>query len=69
MNDTIAAISSAGGPIGLIRVSGEQAIQAVDAIFRAKKGNRMLDAPGQKLNYGTLHDKKGKLIDCCYAVV
>ena len=69
MNDTIAAISSAGGPIGLIRVSGEQAIQAVDTIFRAKNGNRMLDAPGQKLIYGTLHDKNGKLIDCCYAVV
>ena len=69
MNDTIAAISSAGGPIGLIRVSGEQAIQAVDAIFRAKNGSRMLDAPGQKLIYGTLHDKNGKLIDCRYAVV
>lgn len=69
MNDTIAAISSAGGPIGLIRVSGEQAIQAVDTIFRAKNGKRMLDAPGQKLVYGTLHDKNGKMIDCCYAVV
>ncbi|WP_346705357.1 tRNA uridine-5-carboxymethylaminomethyl(34) synthesis GTPase MnmE [uncultured Agathobaculum sp.] len=69
MNDTIAAISSAGGPIGLIRASGEQAIQAVDTIFRAKNGKRMLDAPGQKLVYGTLHDKNGKMIDCCYAVV
>ena len=69
MNDTIAAISSAGGPIGLIRVSGEQAIQAVDTIFRAKNGKRMLDAPGQKLVYGTLLDKNGKMIDCCYAVV
>ena len=69
MNDTIAAISSAGGPIGLIRVSGEQAIQAVDTIFRAKNGKRMRDAPGQKLVYGTLLDKNGKMIDCCYAVV
>ena len=33
MNDTIAAISSAGGPIGLIRVSGERAIEAVAAVF------------------------------------
>ncbi|MGO5027391.1 tRNA uridine-5-carboxymethylaminomethyl(34) synthesis GTPase MnmE [Candidatus Agathobaculum pullicola] len=69
MNDTIAAISSAGGPIGLIRVSGEQAIQAVDTVFRAKNGKHMLDAPGQKLIYGTLHNKDGKMIDCCYAVV
>ena len=34
MNDTIAAISSAGGPIGLIRVSGPRAIEAVDAVFK-----------------------------------
>lgn len=69
MNDTIAAISSAGGPIGLIRVSGEQAIQVVNTVFRAKNGKRMLDAPGQKLIYGMLYNKDGKMIDCCYAVV
>ena len=45
MNDTIAAVSSAGGPIGLIRVSGERAIQAVAAVFQTKSGVRMTDAP------------------------
>ena len=68
MNDTIAAISSAGGPIGLIRVSGEHAIDAVAAVFQTKSGVRMTDAPGQKLMFGTLRDKSGKLIDSCYAV-
>ena len=68
MNDTIAAVSSAGGPIGLIRVSGEHAIDAVAAVFQTKSGVRMTDAPGQKLMFGTLRDKSGKLIDSCYAV-
>ncbi len=68
MNDTIAAISSAGGPIGLIRVSGKHAIDAVAAVFQTKSGVRMTDAPGQKLMFGTLRDKSGKLIDNCYAV-
>ena len=68
MNDTIAAISSAGGPIGLIRVSGERAIQAVDAVFRTKSGVRMTDAPAQKLMFGTLLGDNGKVADCCYAV-
>ena len=68
MNDTIAAISSAGGPIGLIRVSGEHAIEAVGAVFQTKSGKKLTEAPSQKLVYGTLHDKKGKVIDCCYAV-
>lgn len=69
MNDTIAAISSAGGPIGLIRVSGEQAVEAVSAVFCAKNGSKLSDALSQKLVYGTLHDKQGRMIDCCYAVV
>ena len=68
MNDTIAAISSAGGPIGLIRVSGERAIEAAAAVFDAKNGKSLVDAPSQKLVYGTLRDKNGKVVDCCFAV-
>ena len=68
MNDTIAAISSAGGPVGLIRVSGERAIEAVAAVFQSKSGGSLALAPSQKLIYGTLRDINGKLIDCCYAV-
>lgn len=68
MNDTIAAVSSAGGPIGLIRVSGEEAIQAVEAIFETKNGKKLREMPSQKLVFGTLHDKKGKVVDACFAV-
>ncbi len=69
MNDTIAAISSAGGPIGLIRVSGEKAVEAVSAVFQAKNGKPLKDAPNQKLVLGTLYDKDGNLLDHCFAVV
>ena len=68
MNDTIAAISSSGGPIGLIRVSGERAIEAINAVFQAKNGKPLTEAPSQKLVYRTLTDKSGNVIDCCYAV-
>ena len=43
MNDTIAAISSSGGPIGLIRVSGERAIEAINAVFQAKNGKPLMN--------------------------
>ncbi len=69
MNDTIAAISSAGGPIGLIRVSGVKAVEAVSAVFQAKNGKPLSEAPTQKLVLGTLFDKDGKAIDSCFAVV
>ncbi len=69
MNDTIAAISSAGGAIGLIRVSGNSAIEAVSKVFRTKNGKPLSEAPTQKLVLGTLFDKNGKLIDKCFAVV
>lgn len=68
-DDTIAAISSAGGPIGLIRVSGEKATEAVSAIFRANNGKPLTDAPTQKLTLGKLFNRSGKMIDCCYAVI
>ncbi|MDY3618442.1 tRNA uridine-5-carboxymethylaminomethyl(34) synthesis GTPase MnmE [Agathobaculum sp.] len=69
MNDTIAAISSAGGPIGLIRVSGERAAKAVEAVFKPKNGKELSDSPSQKLVYGALHGADGAVIDCCFAVV
>lgn len=69
MNDTIAAVATSGGPIGIIRVSGEQAIGAVSAVFAPKNGSSLADTASQKLVYGTLFDKNGHLLDACYAVV
>ena len=69
MNDTIAAVAASGGPIGIIRVSGAQAIGAVSAVFSPKHGSPLAEAASQKLVYGTLSDKNGHLLDACYAVV
>lgn len=59
MNDTIAAVAASGGPIGIIRVSGAQAIGAVSAVFSPKNGSPLAEAASQKLVYGTLSDKNG----------
>ncbi|MCB6366028.1 tRNA uridine-5-carboxymethylaminomethyl(34) synthesis GTPase MnmE [Intestinibacillus massiliensis] len=68
MSDTIAAVATApGGPIGIIRVSGDGAARAVSAVFQPKNGGSLVDAPPHKLVYGTLHSRKGAVLDCCLA--
>ena len=53
-HDTIAAISTAAGSagIGIVRVSGPCAAQAVDRVFRAKNGKTLADAESHKVLYG-----------------
>ena len=53
-HDTIAAISTAAGTagIGIVRVSGPCAAQAVDRVFRAKNGKTLADAESHKVLYG-----------------
>ena len=45
MTDTIAAIATGGAvtAIGVIRVSGRNAISAADSIFRSKSGIKMCE--------------------------
>ena len=56
--DTICAISTAsGGAIGLIRVSGPDAISVTSSIFRpAKAGKKLEDAKPYSLTYGQILD-------------
>lgn len=69
MNDTIAAIATApGGPIGIIRISGNDAARAVSAVFQPKSGGSLTDAPTHKLVYGLLRSRQGALLDACLAV-
>lgn len=71
MADTIAAIATGGiiSAIGIIRVSGERAIEIVDGAFRAFSGVKMKDAPSRKLVYGELLDTQGHVIDICLCTV
>lgn len=44
MSQTIAAVSTAmtESGIGIVRMSGEEAFQIADKIYRSKKGNKVL---------------------------
>jgi len=52
--ETIAAISTAYGlsGIGIIRISGEQAVNIADKIFKSKNGKNLKRLDERKLNYG-----------------
>ena len=59
ITDTIAAISSAAGNsgIGIIRVSGDEAIEVVDQIFRpANKNKKLANVECHTVHYGHIMD-------------
>ena len=62
MNDTICAISTAGGlgAIAIVRASGEEAIEIVNKIFKGKDLNKV---NSHTINYGHIIDEKGNIID------
>ncbi|NMA25785.1 MAG: tRNA uridine-5-carboxymethylaminomethyl(34) synthesis GTPase MnmE, partial [Clostridiales bacterium] len=71
MTDTIAAIATGGSisAIGVIRISGRNAISAADSIFRSKSGIKMCETIDRKLIYGELLNSDGKVIDVCLCTV
>ena len=63
MNDTVCALATpAGGALGIIRVSGDKAIAAVDALFHTQ-GKPLAERQGYSLAYGTLRTTSGEEID------
>ena len=56
MNDTIAVISTplAVGAISIIRVSGKDAVEIVNKIFKGKDLRKVKD---HSINYGHIYDK------------
>ena len=71
MSHLIAALSTAAAPaaIGILRLSGEGAIQAADRVFRARSGRPLSEVPAQRLVYGSLLDREGNVIDQVLATV
>ncbi|SHI06681.1 tRNA modification GTPase [Sporobacter termitidis DSM 10068] len=71
MPDTIAAIATGGAvcAVGIIRLSGPEAIAAVDRIFLAKSGIKMCDTEDRKLVYGALMGGNGAVLDLCLCTV
>lgn len=53
----------AGGAIGIIRLSGEQAIEITDKVFSPANGKTLAEAKPNTLHYGEIKDKDGNTID------
>ncbi|GJM32382.1 MAG: tRNA modification GTPase MnmE [Saprospiraceae bacterium] len=62
LNDTIVALATPTGvgAIGVIRLSGKQAIEIADQVFPAKK---LSEQPTHTLHFGTIRDSENRIID------
>ena len=69
--DTIAAIATGGivSAVGIVRVSGPEALSLMDALFRPADGKKMSDHPDRLLVYGRLLDAQERLLDLCMCTV
>ena len=63
MNDTIAAIATpqAAGGIGIVRISGDKAIEIADKVFTAKEKKRLIESRGYSAHFGYVHDDDIKI--------
>ena len=71
MPDTIAAIATGGvrSAIGILRLSGEAAIETATAVFRAYSGKPLCEYKSRKLVYGELLSEDGCVLDVCLATI
>ena len=70
--DTIAAIATAlsDSGIGIVRISGENAIAVGDAVFRTKKGEKKLSSvKSHTIHYGFIVDEQENIVDEVMAAV
>ena len=63
-NDTICAVATAtGGAIGIVRVSGPDAIRITDRVFHSASGRTLADTPAGSVIFGHISDNDGQIID------
>lgn len=70
--DTIAAIASAvsDAGIGIIRISGDEAIEIADRLYRSKNGKKRLsDVTSHTIHYGFLYDEEEMIDEVMVAVM
>ncbi len=67
----IAAISTAQAPggIGIIRISGDGAIEIAEKVFRSPWGKKLSQTPGYHALYGGVYTQDGEKIDEAVALV
>ena len=71
MSHTIAAVSTGASvsAIGILRLTGDDCIAVADKVFTLNSRKSLAEVPDRKLMLGELHDKEGRTIDQCMAVV
>ncbi len=71
MSDTIAAIATGGvvSAIGILRVSGDDAITIIDKVFKPVSGKPMSSYPNRQLVYGSMVDTDGAELDICLCTI
>lgn len=71
MSETIAAVSTGSQvcAIGIVRLSGDEAISIADKLFRPAGGKRMAECESRRLIYGKLFDEQDRLLDICLCTV
>ncbi len=69
--DTIAAIATGAqlAAIGIVRLSGPEAIRLADRLFEPQGGAPMAERENRKLVYGKLKNRAGELLDLCLCTV
>ena len=71
MSDTIAAVSTGMqvSAIGIVRLSGDDAIKIADRLFLPQSGKKMRDCADRQLVFGSLTDACGETLDICLCTV
>ncbi len=71
MSDTIAAVSTGSQvcAIGIVRLSGDAAIDIADKLFEPLRGKPVAEREDRKLIYGNLHDEQGRILDICLCTI
>lgn len=71
MSDTIAAIATGSvvSAIGIIRLSGDKAIEIAQSVFTPDSGKKLCDYPDRMLVLGSLRSSHGELLDKCLCTI
>lgn len=71
MSDTIGAIATGSAPsaIGIIRLSGDRAIEIAQMLFTPNSGKPLAEYQDRLLVYGKLRDASGELLDGCLCTI
>lgn len=69
--DTISAIATPRGEggIGIVRISGEHAIEVAEAVFQSAGGRKLADMESYRAVYGRIIDENGQVVDEAIAFV